>query len=155
MEEASPARKQRGAKACVFCDVVAGRAEAAELLRTDEAVAFLDARPLLPGHVLLVPARHAETLLDLDDEQAAMLMCIGKHLARAVQTAMAADGSFLALNNVVSQSVPHVHLHVVPRWRKDGLFSPRMVWKRRPYHDDAEREAVRQRIAAVVTGAGS
>jgi len=153
MEKGRPSRSTPKAARCDFCEIVARRLDAAEVWRGDGAVAFLDARPLLPGHVLLVPTRHASTLLEMDDDEAGMLMRLGKRLAAAVQAAMAADGSFLALNNVVSQSIPHVHLHVVPRWRGDGLFSPRLVWKRRPYRDEAEREAVRARISAAIAEA--
>ncbi len=118
------------------------------------AVAFLDHRPLLAGHCLLVPRTHVETLPELPEGLVAPLFGAARLLAGAVEAGMAADGSFVAINNKISQSVPHLHIHVVPRWKGDGLFSPKMVWKRSPYKDEAERKAVAEKIRRAVERAG-
>jgi histidine triad (HIT) family protein len=133
-------------KACVFCDVVRGTTPAAVVFEDDLAVAFLDHRPLLQGHCLLVPKRHVETLPDLPAELAGPLLQTAQLLCRAVERAMEAHGSFLAVNNRISQSVPHLHFHVVPRWKGDGLFSVKLIWKRSPYKDEAARRSVQAKI---------
>jgi histidine triad (HIT) family protein len=116
----------------------------------DVSVAFLDNRPLFPGHTLLVPRDHLETIWDLPDELIAPLFSNAQMLSVAIRDAMGAEGSFVAANNVVSQSVPHFHVHVVPRVRKDGLRG--FFWPRRKYDDDQHMadvaEAVRAAIAA-------
>ncbi len=99
-------------------------------------VGFLDHRPLRPGHCLVVPRYHVETLYDAAPDVLAQLMLIVQRLAAAGERAMQADGSFVAINVRVSQSVPHLHAHVVPRNRKDGLFARNFVWMRRPYPDE-------------------
>ena len=111
-------------------------------------VAFLDVRPLFHGHVLLVPREHVETLPDLPADQVAPLFTVAQRLCRAVEDAMDAQGTFVAMNNVVSQSVPHLHVHVLPRRRKDGLRG--FFWPRTTYADDEEMHAVAARIAAVL-----
>jgi len=135
-----------GTKACVFCEILAGKSKAALVLEGETAVAFLDHRPLLPGHVLVVPRAHVETLADLPADLVAPFFQDVQLVARAVEAGLAAEGSFVAINNRISQSVPHLHVHVVPRWKGDGLFSPKMVWKRSPYKDEAARELVREKI---------
>ena len=103
-------------------------------------MAFLDARPVFPGHCLLVPRAHHETLADLPPELVEPLFASAQRLARAVEAGMGADGTFVAINNRVSQSVPHLHVHVVPRRRKDGLRG--FFWPRQKYEsDDAMRAA--------------
>ena len=133
---------------CVFCGVVAGTVAAHRVLDQAEAVAFLDARPLFPGHCLLVPRTHHETLADLPETLVGPFFATARRLAAAVERAMGAEGSFVALNNKVSQSVPHLHVHVVPRRRKDGLRG--FFWPRQRYADDAEAAAVAARVAAVL-----
>lgn len=133
---------------CRFCEIGAGEAEASIVLDEPGALAFLDHRPLFHGHCLLVPRAHVETLLDLPDEQVGPLFGAAKRLAEAVTAAMQAEGTFVALNNVVSQSVPHLHIHVVPRRRKDGLRG--FFWPRTKYESAAEMEEVRGRIAAAL-----
>jgi histidine triad (HIT) family protein len=128
------------ADACLFCSIVAGETAAAIVLDTPDVVAFLDHRPLFPGHTLVVPRRHVETLRDLDDTTRDVLFAAVQRVAAGVQDAMHSQGSFVAMNNVVSQSVPHVHVHAVPRNRKDGLRG--FFWPRTRYADDAEMEAV-------------
>ena len=135
---------------CVFCAIVAGTRPAELVMRTDEAaagvVAFLDVKPLFKGHVLVVPAAHVETLADLPSDALAPLFGAVQRVCRAVEAALGADGTFVALNNKVSQSVPHLHVHVVPRRRKDGLRG--FFWPREPYASDAEREEFAARIKA-------
>ena len=119
---------------CAFCAVVSGERDAEVVLENELTVAFLDHRPVFPGHCLLVPREHHETLLDLPDRLLAPLFGDARLLARAVESGLGAEGSFVAINNRVSQSVPHVHVHVVPRRRKDGLRG--FFWPRNPYRDE-------------------
>jgi histidine triad (HIT) family protein len=115
-------------------------------------VAFLDHRPLFPGHCLVIPRKHVETMGDLPAALTAPLWDAVRGLARAVERALDADGSLVAVNNRVSQSVPHLHVHVVPRRRGDGLRG--FFWPRGRYADAVEMEAVRQRIAAAAAAEG-
>jgi histidine triad (HIT) family protein len=114
----------------------------------EAAVAFLDRRPLFPGHVLVVPRRHVATLTDLAPADVGPYFAAVQRVASAVREAMGADGTFVAQNNVVSQSVPHLHTHVVPRRFKDGLRG--FFWPRQRYADDAEVEAVAKQIRAAL-----
>jgi histidine triad (HIT) family protein len=132
------------AEGCLFCSIAAGETPAAIVLDTPAVVAFLDHRPLFPGHTLVVPRAHVETLRDLDGPTRDVLFAEVQRVAAAVQDAMEAQGSFVAMNNVVSQSVPHAHVHAVPRNRKDGLRG--FFWPRSRYADDAEMEAVAEAI---------
>ena len=129
---------------CRFCAIVTGEDAADLVLETADVVAFLDHRPLFPGHTLVVPRAHFETLRDLDDATRDELFAQVQRVAAAVQDATASAGSFVAMNNVVSQSVPHVHVHVVPRNRKDGLRG--FFWPRTRYADAAEAAAVAESI---------
>ncbi len=133
---------------CVFCEIVAGRATAFEVLRTDAVVAFLDTRPLFSGHTLLVPTVHVRTFAELPLGLASEWVDALQRLERAVERACEADGSLLLVNNVVSQSVPHLHQHVIPRRTGDGL----RFWlgPRRPYADEAAARAVADRIRAAL-----
>ena len=133
---------------CRFCEIVAGRSPAAIVLDDDHAVAFLDVRPVFPGHVLLVPRAHHETLADLPADDVEPLFATARRLTVAVEAAMGAEGTFVAVNNKVSQSVPHLHVHVVPRRRKDGLRG--FFWPRTRYADDDEMERVAARIRAAL-----
>lgn len=137
---------RQGDRACAFCRVASGEGPVQLVFEDDGALAFLDHRPLLKGHCLLVPRRHYAALNDVPAPEIGPLFHKVQWLAAAVEKAMAADGSFVAINTKVSQSVPHLHVHVVPRWHDDGLFSPRLIWKRRPYRDEDERKAVRDAI---------
>jgi histidine triad (HIT) family protein len=132
---------------CVFCRIVAGEVGTAVAYRDEAVVAFLDRRPLFHGHLLVVPRRHVVTLTDLPVDAVGPYFEAVRHLAGAVQEAMAAAGTFVAMNNTVSQSVPHLHTHVVPRNRKDGLRG--FFWPRTTYADDAMAAAVAERIAVV------
>jgi histidine triad (HIT) family protein len=135
---------------CAFCGIVNGGAgaAAAEVYRDAQVVAFLDARPVFKGHTLVVPAAHVETLGDLPSAAIAPLFGVVQRVARAVEKGLEADGTFVALNNRVSQSVPHLHVHVVPRRRGDGLRG--FFWPRTKYADDAEREQFRGLIARAI-----
>jgi histidine triad (HIT) family protein len=142
------------AAACVFCEIAAGLREARTVLEDAASLAFLDHRPLFPGHVLLVPRRHCETLVDLPADEVGPLFANARLLARAVPAALGAQGSFLAINNRVSQTVPHLHVHVVPRSRGDGLrgfFWPRRGY-RGPEHAERTRAAIRQEVDALLRG---
>lgn len=129
---------------CMFCRISDGEVPAAMVLDDDDVVAFLDRSPVFPGHVLVVPRAHHETLLDLPAGELAPLFGTVQRVAAAVTAAMDAQGTFVAANNVVSQSVPHFHVHVVPRTRGDGLRG--FFWPRRHYASDAEMAAVASRI---------
>ncbi|MBV8960972.1 MAG: HIT family protein [Actinobacteria bacterium] len=133
--------------ACIFCDIRDGKVPAHVVGQDDDTIAFLDQRPLFPGHVLVIPRLHHETLMDLPPELVAPLFVAVRRMSAAVKDAMHADGVFVANNNIVSQSVPHLHVHVVPRKRKDGLrgfFWPRGKYGGNEPNDvaDAIREAV-------------
>jgi histidine triad (HIT) family protein len=133
---------------CIFCQIVAGDRPAHLVLVGEHAVAFLDARPVFPGHSLLVPREHHETLGDLPAPLVGALFVEAQRLARAVEEAMEADGTFVAMNNRVSQSVPHLHVHVVPRRRKDGLRG--FFWPRQKYESDEAMGEAAARIRAAV-----
>lgn len=135
--------------ACVFCDIVAGRAAAHEVWRDADVVAFLDVRPVFPGHVLVVPTTHWVTLPDVPVPALGPLFERVQRVAAAVPEALDAHGTFVAMNNVVSQSVAHLHVHVVPRRRKDGLRG--FFWPRQRYADEAEAASVAARIAAALS----
>ncbi|MEM2905522.1 MAG: HIT family protein [Candidatus Bathyarchaeia archaeon] len=123
-------------RTCVFCRIVRGEAESYRVFEDEVSLAFLDRRPLFPGHSLLVPKEHYETLTDLPMRLIAPLFANVQLLARGVQQALGAEGSFVAINNRVSQSIPHLHVHVVPRRRGDGLKG--FFWPRQAYRDEEE-----------------
>ncbi len=120
---------------CVFDPIIAGEAPAHLVLADADVVAFLDIRPLFPGHTLVVPRRHYATVADLPPEMPARIWAAGARVAAAQRAVLGAEGTFFGLNDVVSQSVPHVHLHVVPRRPRDGLKG--FFWPRSRYPDDA------------------
>jgi histidine triad (HIT) family protein len=132
---------------CVFCDVVAGDLEAEVVFEDDAFLAFLDHRPVQKGHILMVPRLHLETLLDLPPDLHERFVANAQRLAAAVVDGLDAQGSFVAINNVVSQSVPHLHLHVVPRRRGDGLKG--FFWPRNTYKDGEQKEYA-DRLRAVL-----
>lgn len=134
--------------ACTFCAIVAGDVGAHLVTAEETVVAFLDQRPLFPGHVLVVPRAHHETLLDLPPDLTAPFFHAVRRVAAAVTSAMAAQGTFVAMNNVVSQSVPHLHVHVVPRTKGDGLRG--FFWPRQRYVSEAEMADVAARIACAL-----
>jgi histidine triad (HIT) family protein len=120
---------------CRFCAIVNGEVDANLVLEDANTLAFLDNRPLFPGHSLLVPRNHLDTLVDLPDEVLPELFTNARLLARAMEAGLGAEGSFVAINNRVSQSVPHLHVHVVPRTKGDGLRG--FFWPRQKYRDEA------------------
>lgn len=130
---------------CVFCGIVAGSVPAFRVAATPDGVAFLDTRPVFPGHVLVVPRPHLPTLADLPPDLLPGYFALVRRVAMAVETGLAADGTFVAMNNKISQSVPHLHTHVVPRRRKDGLRG--FFWPRGKYPSDDEARDVAARIA--------
>ena len=136
---------------CLFCGIVKGEVSAALVFEDEVSMAFLDHRPLFPGHCLLVPKNHFETLTDLPVKLIGPFFQNAQFLTRAVEVAVGAEGSFVALNNRVSQSVPHLHVHVVPRKRKDGLKG--FFWPRTKYANEAEmlevQKAIRSAIAEI------
>ena len=136
---------------CLFCAIASGEQPAEIVLADEVAVAFLDSRPVFKGHVLVIPRDHYETLADLPAELVGPLFTRVQRVSAAVPAALGAQGTFVALNNVVGQSVPHLHVHVVPRTRGDGLRG--FFWPRQRYADDAEAAAYAQRIRdALATG---
>jgi histidine triad (HIT) family protein len=135
----------------VFCQIVRREVDAPEVWRDDQVVAFLDHRPVFKGHVLVCPVTHVDTLLDLPVELMQPLLGTAQRIAAVMGTALGADGTFVAVNNVVSQSVPHLHVHVVPRRRGDGLRG--FFWPRTRYADGEEHEyAGRLRAALGCSG---
>ena len=130
----------------MFCAIVAGDTPAHVVYQDDATLGFLDVRPVFPGHVLLVPRDHHETLTDLPATLIEPLFTATRRLAAAVRDGMDAHGTFVAMNNTVSQSVPHLHVHVVPRRRKDGLRG--FFWPRQRYAGEEEMEGVAARIRA-------
>jgi histidine triad (HIT) family protein len=134
---------------CVFCRIARGEAdESLVVLEDAQTLGFLDRRPLFPGHTLVIPRAHVETLLDLPDDVLPELFSNVRLLARAMEEGLGADGSFVAINNRVSQSVPHLHVHVVPRRRKDGLRG--FFWPRQKYESDEQAAEVAGELRATV-----
>jgi len=135
-------------KSCLFCKIVSGEVAARIVFEDQHCLAFLDHRPVFPGHCLLIPKSHYETLADLPEALIQPFFKNAQLIARAVEQGMEAHGTFVALNNKVSQSVPHLHVHLVPRRRKDGLRG--FFWPRSPYRNPDEAEAVQAAIREVL-----
>ena len=133
---------------CLFCRIVSGEVPATIVYEDSNAIAFLDHRPLFPGHTLLVPREHVETLVDLPQQLVGPFFEAARLLARAVELAMEAEGTFVAMNNRVSQSVPHLHVHIVPRRKKDGLKG--FFWPRTKYKTEEEMKVVQLKIATAL-----
>ena len=136
--------------ACLFCSIVGGDVDADVVLETEHLVGFLDHRPVFKGHVLLVTREHVATLPDLPARLRDPFLEAGQRLAAAMLAGLGAQGSFVAMNNTVSQSVAHLHLHVVPRTKGDGLRG--FFWPRTKYADAAERAEYADRLRAVLDG---
>ncbi|WP_376792784.1 HIT family protein [Thermoflexus sp.] len=136
---------------CTFCRILRGEIQAYVILEDEISIAFLDHRPLFPGHCLLVPRDHYETLMDLPPDMVGPLFQNARLLAQAMEVGLGAEGSFVAINNRVSQSVPHLHIHVVPRRKGDGLRG--FFWPRHRYASETEMMEVagklRQAIACL------
>jgi len=139
----------RAPKPCVFCAIINGEQDAAVVLETERLIAFLDHRPLFRGHTLLVPKQHVLLLSDLPAEQVPEFFTTAQRLERAVEDGLGAEGSMILINNVVSQSVPHLHLHVIPRSKGDGL----RFWlgPRHGYDDAHPAQAYAEKIRAALS----
>ncbi len=135
-------------ESCIFCRIIDGQILSQIVFEDDVTLVILDHRPLFPGHCLLVPKTHYETLLDLPTALFTPMMATAQLLARAVERGLGAHGSFVAINNRISQSVSHLHIHVVPRRRKDGLKG--FFWPRQPYKDEASMFAVQQALRTAI-----
>ncbi len=133
---------------CAFCRIIRGEEKASMVFEDSISLAFLDRRPVFPGHCLLVPREHYETLADLPASLVGPLFQNAQLLERAIEEGLQADGTFVAINNHISQSVPHVHIHLVPRHRKDGLKG--FFWPRQRYQDDADLRQVQETLRAAV-----
>jgi histidine triad (HIT) family protein len=136
----------------LFCRIVVGDEHAEVVFEDEISIAFLDVRPLFPGHSLLVPRAHYETLADLPDELIEPYFRNARTLSVAVRDAVGAQGSFVAINNVVSQSVPHLHTHIVPRVKKDGLRG--FFWPRTRYEHDEHAAETAAKVRAAVEALG-
>lgn len=130
---------------CPFCDLISGALPVRIVMNDDIVIAFLDNRPVFKGHVLVVPKRHTVTLAELDADLVGALFERVQRVSARMPAALGCDGTFVAINNVVSQSVAHLHVHVVPRRRKDGLRG--FFWPRVKYESDAEADDYAQRLA--------
>lgn len=133
---------------CAFCNIVRGKVSAAIVLEDEHSIAFLDNRPLFPGHCLLIPKAHFETLMDIPSYLIGSLFSNTQLLARAMETGLGAQGSFVAINNRISQSVPHLHIHVVPRNKNDGLRG--FFWPRNKYATEEALREVQGRLRSVL-----
>jgi histidine triad (HIT) family protein len=133
---------------CIFCQIASGAVTAPLVFQDETSLAFLDHRPVFPGHTLLIPKQHYETLADLPAALIQSYFAGAQLLARGVELALQADGTFVGINNRVSQSVPHLHTHIVPRRKKDGLRG--FFWPRQPYKTPEEAEEIRKKIAGTV-----
>jgi histidine triad (HIT) family protein len=140
-----------GSDECVFCRLAADPGKALVVYEDAETLAFLDHRPLFPGHCLLIPKNHLETLSDLPAALIGPLFSAAQRISRAVETGLSAHGSFVAINNRVSQSVPHLHVHIVPRRRKDGLRG--FFWPRHRYEKPEDALAVQAAIVKALASA--
>ena len=138
-------------KPCVFCSIVAGSTPVAFVLDEPNVFGFLDASPVFPGHVLLIPREHHETLTDLPPEAVNEVFLAVQRVAVGVKLAMESDGTWVSMNNTVSQSVPHLHVHVVPRRRKDGLRG--FYWPRQKYGSENEMFEIAAKIRAAIPAA--
>jgi histidine triad (HIT) family protein len=137
---------------CTFCRIARGELPAHLVLDESEILAFLDRRPLFPGHCLVVPRAHVATLLDLPEAGIVPLFGAAQRIARAIEPALGAEGTFVAMNNKISQSVPHLHVHVVPRRRKDGMRG--FFWPRASYAGEEEMAQVAGAIRGALAQAG-
>ena len=133
---------------CIFCGIVAGEVAAPIVFEDEKTIAFLDHRPVFPGHCLLIPREHFETLADLPGKLIGPFFTTAQLISRAVELAMEAQGTFVAINNRVSQSVPHLHAHIVPRRKKDGLRG--FFWPRHKYESPEQMQLVQKAIKSAI-----
>ena len=144
----SPGSQPRVSATCAFCQIIRGEQQAALVFEDRVSLAFLDRRPLFPGHCLLIPREHFETLADFPADLVGLLFRNAQLLERAIEEGLQADGTFVAINNRVSQSVPHVHIHLVPRHRKDGLKG--FFWPRQQYQDEPTLRRVQETLRSTI-----
>lgn len=135
-------------KPCIFCSIIKGEIEANVVFRDNVSIAFLDKKPLFLGHCLLVPIDHYETFVDLPESLIGPVFRNARLLTAAVQKALNADGSFVAINNKVSQSVPHLHVHIIPRKQGDGLRG--FFWPRQKYESLDAMEDIQKRLMIAI-----
>lgn len=133
---------------CIFCKITHGEISADVVYEDDHSLVFLDNAPLFAGHCLVCPKEHFDTLMDVPPGLLEPLFVVAQRVARAVEEGIGAEGSFVAINNRVSQSVPHLHVHVIPRRRKDGMKG--FFWPRRPYGSDEERKTTADLLRAAL-----
>ncbi len=133
---------------CPFCKIIYYETQSYNVYEDDTSLAFLDKRPLFPGHCLLIPKSHYETLIDLPASLVAPLFQNAQLLARAIEKGLQAEGTFVAINNRVSQSVPHLHIHIVPRHKKDGLKG--FFWPRQHYKDEATILSIQSTLRSTI-----
>jgi len=133
---------------CAFCGIVEGKDESSIVYEDKQCVAFLDHRPLFPGHCLIVPREHVDTFEDLPKSLLEPIFAVAQLLARAMKPALGAEGTFVGINNRVSQSVPHFHVHVVPRRKGDGLRG--FFWPRQKYTSREEMERVQKALRSAI-----
>ena len=131
---------------CAFCRIVAGELEAFKIYEDEDCLSFLDERPVFPGHSLLIPKKHYETIADLPPRLVGPVFSDVRLIARAVEAGLGADGAFIGINNKVSQRVPHLHVHIIPRHFKDGLRG--FFWPRQKYADDTEARLIQEKLVA-------
>ncbi len=131
---------------CAFCRIVSGELESYKIYEDEICLAFLDERPVFPGHTLLIPKEHYGTIADLPSRLAGPVFSAVSIIAQAVETGLGADGAFIGINNKVSQRVPHLHVHIIPRHFKDGLRG--FFWPRQKYADEAEARVIQEKLAA-------
>ena len=143
-----PASETHFSETCAFCQIIRSKEKAYIVFEDDISLAFLDSRPLFPGHCLLVPRDHYETLADLPASLVGPLFQNAQLLERAIEEGLQADGTFVAINNRVSQSVPHMHIHLVPRHRNDGLRG--FFWPRQRYKDEEALLQVQETLRSAV-----
>jgi histidine triad (HIT) family protein len=137
---------------CIFCKIVVGELSAPIVFEDEQSVAFLDHRPVFPGHALLVPKTHCETLIDLSPDLVGPFFQNAQLLSRAIEQGLEAHGTFVAINNRVSQSVPHLHVHIVPRRRKDGLRG--FFWPRQKYESIEQLSQIQEAIKLALANLG-
>jgi histidine triad (HIT) family protein len=137
---------------CVFCSIVAGETPAQVVVDEPPILAFLDARPVFKGHTLVIPRVHRDTFLDVPQDELTSLFVVVQRLAATMENGLGAGGSWVSVNTRVSQSVPHMHAHVVPRTKGDGLRG--FFWPRTKYQDDAEAAGYAARLRAAYDGSG-
>ena len=147
MSDAAGNRPQDSAT-CAFCKIIRGEETASIVFEDSLSLAFLDRRPVFPGHCLLIPKEHYETLADLPARLVGPLFQNAQLIERAIEEGLSADGTFVAINNRVSQSVPHMHIHLVPRHYKDGLKG--FFWPRQRYQDEAAQRQVQETLRAAI-----